>query len=66
MSDLLWKWPPNSRKAHVFSEDGRSLCRSWLYTGNVVPVKNQRDSDKPGPDDCVICFRKKKRAEVER
>lgn len=47
-----WGWPMLSRKAHYFV-DGVSLCRKWMFTGEV-----SGDPDKPGADDCKDCVRR--------
>lgn len=54
MADIGWGWPLASRKAHVF-EGAKSLCRGWLYTGKLDTFVA---SDKPGPDDCRVCWKK--------
>jgi len=51
-----WAWPGAARKAHYFTNDGRSLCRKWFYTGPLD--KDQKMGDQPLPDDCVPCWRK--------
>lgn len=60
-----WGFPGAARKAHYF-EDGEiiSVCRKWMYSGPLTV--NQNMGEKPGPDDCVACFKiaKKKAASV--
>ncbi len=52
-----WRWPPLSRKAHLFPVRGaQSLCRAWLFTGQ--PCATQGSLDQKGPDDCAMCFRR--------
>lgn len=46
-----WAWPLNSKKAHYFM-DARSLCRKWLFFGEVV-----EDGNDNSPDACVACKR---------
>ena len=54
---LMWRFPLNSRKAHVFAEDdARSLCGRWMFTGEGQGEFDP--SKKIGPDDCVACDRK--------
>jgi hypothetical protein len=46
-----WFWPTNSRKAHYFVADHRSLCGKWLLMGG-----NEFEPDTaPSPDDCKAC-----------
>ena len=52
-----WGFGLLNRKAHYFV-DGRSLCKKWLYAGNLDMTINQKTHDKPGPDDCKECHRK--------
>lgn len=58
--DAFWAWPFNAKKAHYF-EGSRSLCRRWLFFGGPTPT--QKTGEKPGPDDCVSCFKKLKATE---
>jgi hypothetical protein len=52
-----WRWPPLSRKAHLFPVRGaQSLCRVWLFTGG--PCDTQDSLEKKGPDDCSMCHRR--------
>jgi len=51
-----WGWPGNSKKAHYFV-NGRSLCGSWIYFGELEQGKD--DSS----DNCPRC---KKRLEAKR
>ena len=39
-----WAWPLNSRKAHYFGEDRRSLCGKWMFSGALPP-----DDGQPSP-----------------
>lgn len=48
-----WGWPLNSRKAHYFQDDARSLCGRWWFTGGL-----DADNGKDSPDDCLSCRRK--------
>lgn len=51
----LWRFPPNSRKAHFFpGEEIISLCRGWMFSG---PGQGDADSP-PSRDDCTVCRRK--------
>ena len=55
---LVWRWPPASRKAHIFEEqDARSLCGGWLYTGSHDEQPVGELGEKPGRDDCTPCWR---------
>jgi hypothetical protein len=47
-----WGWPYLARKCHYFTGD-TSLCRRWLYTGELSP-----DTGTTGPDDCTPCTRR--------
>jgi hypothetical protein len=53
-----WYWPGNSRKAHYFGADSRSLCgRFALFPG--MQSEKQGDATTPAsPDDCAACRRK--------
>jgi hypothetical protein len=53
-----WAWPSNSRKAHYFDDDGRSLCGNWAFFG--TQNMSQRMGEKPGREDCISCWRKAK------
>jgi hypothetical protein len=55
-----WGWPGASRKSHYFVE-GRSLCMKWMFFGSLT--SNQEMGQKPGPDDCVTCWRKQRNHE---
>ena len=47
-----WGFPLNSRKAHYFNNDARSLCGKWMYFGTL------EDSNHNSPDNCAKCRRK--------
>lgn len=49
-----WAWPLNSRKAHWFGADGRSLCGKWMFLGEI-----RDDSNHESPDNCKACARKR-------
>jgi hypothetical protein len=49
-----WAWPSNSRKAHYFGPDERSLCRKWARF--TTPF--QTNQEPGGPDDCKDCVRR--------
>lgn len=52
-----WRWPPLSRKAHLFPVRGaQSLCRAWLCTG--ARCDTQGSLEKKGPEDCSMCHRR--------
>ena len=54
---LLWGFPMNARKAHLFPEnDMRSLCRGWIFSGGK-PSDPFNPEAKPGPDDCRKCLK---------
>jgi hypothetical protein len=57
--ELRWGWPGSARKAHVFAVGG-SLCGRWMWLGRTTDLGEL--GDKPGPDDCVPCWRKAKEA----
>jgi len=44
-----WGFPANSRKAHYFNTDKRSLCGKWLFFGEL------EDSNDNSPDNCTAC-----------
>lgn len=46
-----WGSPGASRKAHYFIEY-RSLCRKWMYMGDI------EDVDTKSKDDCTECTRR--------
>jgi hypothetical protein len=50
-----------AKKAHYFIND-ISLCRKWLYTGDMLVT--QSTGENPGPDDCVVCHRAIKKANL--
>ena len=54
ISTLYWAWPGRSKKAHLFSEEGRSLCGGWLYFG--APMADA--TSEPSVDDCKKCTTK--------
>jgi hypothetical protein len=57
---LVWRWPGNARKAHVFEKgDLISLCRRWMYGGPDDQVMSF--GEKPGKDDCASCWKEAKR-----
>ena len=54
-----WFWPLNSRKAHWFGDDGRSLCGKWMTFS-----KERDSSEGTSKDDCAECSRKAVRAHI--
>lgn len=48
-----WGWPSDSRKAHYFAADGRSLCGKWGRFGLPLTA-----GDYESPDDCADCRRR--------
>ncbi len=60
-----WAWPLLARKAHWFPKDSiTSACGSWMFTGEGT--RSQGLGKKPGPDDCVRCWRKAKKTQEKR
>lgn len=55
MAEQGWWWPGNSRKAHYFGTDGRSLCGKWLALS-----AEREDDNHDSPDNCATCARKRK------
>jgi hypothetical protein len=56
-----WYGPPNSRRFHLFGEDGRSLCGKWLVLAiNEAPWGHALG---PADGDCAACARKAATAE---
>lgn len=51
-----WKWPSNSKKAHIFI-DGRSLCGKWMVFSDANSDA-VAETDTCGKDDCSSCFKK--------
>jgi hypothetical protein len=49
-----WVFIYGARLWHYIDEDGRSLCRRWLYLGNSVPEQSNNYS----PDNCGTCRKK--------
>lgn len=49
-----WAKPSNSRKWHYFVE-ARSLCRNWLYLGDILETDQAAG---PTSNDCATCRRK--------
>jgi hypothetical protein len=47
-----WGWPLNSRKAHYFTHEGRSLCGNWMFFGQLQP------DDFRSKDDCKACLKR--------
>lgn len=45
-TDTGWGWPLNSRKAHYFTADNRSLCGGWFFLGPLS------DDNHDSPDNC--------------
>lgn len=59
-ADLRWGWPGAARKAHVFADgDAVALCQKWMFMGHMEDGGFSL-GEKPGPDDCVACWRKAK------
>ncbi len=44
-----WAWPVNAKKPHYF-EGAVSLCRRWLFFGEL-----QDDGNDDSPDSCKKC-----------
>ena len=64
MTKLVWRWPWNARKAHIYEEsDSISLCGRWLFTGPDQPFGAL--GDKPGKEDCAPCWRAAKKREAQ-
>ena len=53
-----WWWSPNSRKAHYFDNDVRSLCGNFLVLAPAVLHLEVQDTDHNSPDNCAGCKRK--------
>lgn len=51
-----WGSMNNSRKAHYFREDGRSLCGGWLC---FVPLWEREQSDTFTEGTCKACHTKR-------
>jgi hypothetical protein len=50
-----WAWPGESRKAHYFEADRRSLCGRWAFFG----VEVYDDPEGPAPNSrCADCDRR--------
>ena len=47
-----WGWPGISKKAHWFTEDGRSLCGKWMYMGSL------ETGNDASADNCAECKRR--------
>lgn len=59
-----WAWPGLANKAHLFpSDEIRSLCGRWGYTGQRENVQATAQ-DAPGYQDCAACWRKAKKLGV--
>jgi len=54
-----WGFPGPSVKRHYYVS-GLSLCRKWMYAGDLKPA------ERTSPNDCVTCARKLERRLVEK
>jgi len=57
-----WYKFSNAAKWH-YMRAGRSLCGKWGMLARMDPGSTEpfdESSTKPGPDDCVSCWRKRK------
>ena len=53
-----WWWSPNSRKAHYFDNDGRSVCRKFMVLIVDVLRREAQDTGDESPDNCAACKKK--------
>lgn len=51
-----WAFPGKSRKAHFFTNDGRSLCLGWGFYAGPLEQGNDDSSD-----NCAKCKREKQK-----
>ncbi len=54
-----WGWPLLARKVHYF-RGAKALCRRWMF-GGALSSEDRGNFTAPGPDDCVVCFRKREK-----
>lgn len=60
-----WYWPPNSRKAHCYDAEHRTLCGKGVVL--AFPKDQVEPPDSPAsPDDCAGCRRKLLKMSVTR
>lgn len=59
-----WGSLVNTRNAHYFNEDGRSLCNRWLAFGAPRWESNQELGDKPTNGTCKTCWKKRAKQEA--
>lgn len=54
-TDKGWAFSANSRKAHYYDAEARSLCGKWvrLFGGDTYKPETG-----PSPDDCAGCRRR--------
>lgn len=50
-----WARPGNAQKWHYFNDDIVSVCRKWMFAGEMDEGQDDH------PDNCIQCQRKKKR-----
>ncbi|MFK5691324.1 hypothetical protein ACI3EY_16825 [Ornithinimicrobium sp. LYQ92] len=51
-----WYWPTNTRKAHYYLADNRTVCGKGVVL--VLPEDLAGFGTYPSPDDCVGCTRR--------
>lgn len=53
-----WYWPLNSRRAHFYTPDNRSVCGKWavIAMADIPPSKIKEGFGSPrSKDDCASC-----------
>ena len=55
-----WGWPERARKAHYFDGEIISLCRGWMFSGDMYDNKHDHT------DNCKACRRKLRKLHPEK
>ena len=51
-----WAWPPAAKKMHYFTDDHRSLCLEWAYSGERISLDVRTYALET---QCKVCWRRR-------